>query len=56
MADLDERVVELEVRLAFIDDTVNALSSADAYSSTMVSVSSSVRPRKSATIAPSTKG
>ena len=30
MADADERMMELEVRLAFIDDTVNGLSSADA--------------------------
>lgn len=30
MAELDERMMELEVRLAFIDDTVNDLSSADA--------------------------
>lgn len=30
MAELDERMMELEVRLAFIDDTVNGLSSADA--------------------------
>jgi SlyX protein len=29
MSDIDERVMELEVRLAFIDDTVNGLSSAD---------------------------
>jgi SlyX protein len=30
MGDADDRLVELEVRLAFIDDTVNGLSSADA--------------------------
>lgn len=30
MTELDERMMELEVRLAFIDDTVNGLSSADA--------------------------
>jgi SlyX protein len=30
MSDTDERLMELEVRLAFIDDTVNSLSSADA--------------------------
>ncbi|MGE7137062.1 SlyX family protein [Luteibacter sp. NPDC031894] len=30
MGDLEERLTELEVRLAFVDDTVNALSSADA--------------------------
>ena len=30
MADLEDRVTELEVRLAFVDDTVNELSSADA--------------------------
>ncbi|MDF3981469.1 SlyX family protein [Luteibacter sp. PPL201] len=30
MGELDDRVTELEVRLAFIDDTVNDLSSADA--------------------------
>jgi SlyX protein len=30
MSEFDERVMELEVRLAFIDDTVNGLSSADA--------------------------
>ncbi|SFW19397.1 SlyX family protein [Luteibacter sp. UNCMF366Tsu5.1] len=29
MADVDDRITELEVRLAFIDDTVNGLSSAD---------------------------
>ena len=29
MAEVDDRVTELEVRLAFIDDTVNGLSSAD---------------------------
>jgi SlyX protein len=30
MTDIDDRVMELEMRLAFIDDTVNGLSSADA--------------------------
>ncbi|NID14280.1 SlyX family protein [Luteibacter yeojuensis] len=30
MAEIDERLTELEVRLAFVDDTVNGLSSADA--------------------------
>jgi SlyX protein len=30
MDDMGERLTELEVRLAFIDDTVNGLSSADA--------------------------
>lgn len=30
MAEFDERLTELEVRLAFVDDTVNGLSSADA--------------------------
>ncbi|HEY4092019.1 MAG TPA: SlyX family protein [Luteibacter sp.] len=30
MGEADERLMELEVRLAFIDDTVNELSSADA--------------------------
>lgn len=30
MDDVEARVTELEVRLAFVDDTVNALSSADA--------------------------
>jgi len=29
MADLEERLTELEVRLAFVDDTVNGLSAAD---------------------------
>lgn len=29
MGDVDERLTELEVRLAFVDDTVNGLSSAD---------------------------
>lgn len=29
MAEVDDRITELEVRLAFIDDTVNGLSSAD---------------------------
>jgi len=29
MADSEDRLMELEVRLAFIDDTVNGLSSAD---------------------------
>jgi SlyX protein len=29
MSDMDERITELEVRLAFVDDTVNGLSSAD---------------------------
>src|ERR1700743_3591758 len=29
MTDTDERMMELEMRLAFIDDTVNGLSSAD---------------------------
>jgi len=29
VADMDERMMELEMRLAFIDDTVNGLSSAD---------------------------
>ncbi|MDR6935411.1 MULTISPECIES: SlyX family protein [unclassified Luteibacter] len=29
MGDVEERVTELEVRLAFVDDTVNGLSSAD---------------------------
>nr|WP_063573104.1 SlyX family protein [Luteibacter rhizovicinus] len=29
MTDTDDRLVELEMRLAFIDDTVNGLSSAD---------------------------
>ncbi|WP_448101759.1 SlyX family protein [Luteibacter jiangsuensis] len=30
MSDIDARLTELEVRVAFVDDTVNALSSADA--------------------------
>jgi SlyX protein len=30
VSDADDRLMELEVRLAFIDDTVNGLSSADA--------------------------
>lgn len=30
MSEHDDRLTELEVRLAFIDDTVNGLSSADA--------------------------
>ncbi|HEY4293270.1 SlyX family protein [Luteibacter sp.] len=30
MAEIEERLTELEVRLAFVDDTVNGLSSADA--------------------------
>lgn len=30
MADIDDRVTELEMRIAFVDDTVNELSSADA--------------------------
>ncbi|QWT21855.1 SlyX family protein [Bacillus sp. NP157] len=30
MGEIDDRVTELEVRLSFIDDTVNGLSSADA--------------------------
>lgn len=30
MAEHDDRLTELEVRLSFIDDTVNGLSSADA--------------------------
>jgi Uncharacterized protein conserved in bacteria len=30
MADADDRLMELEVRLAFIDDTVSGLSTADA--------------------------
>ncbi|WP_413626166.1 SlyX family protein [Luteibacter sp. Lutesp34] len=30
MSDIDARLTELEVRIAFVDDTVNALSSADA--------------------------
>jgi SlyX protein len=30
VAEFDERLTELEVRLAFVDDTVNGLSSADA--------------------------
>jgi len=30
MGDMEERITELEVRLAFVDDTVNGLSSADA--------------------------
>ncbi|QDE39223.1 SlyX family protein [Luteibacter pinisoli] len=30
MGETDDRLMELEVRLAFIDDTVNGLSSADA--------------------------
>jgi len=29
MGDVDARLTELEVRLAFVDDTVNGLSSAD---------------------------
>ena len=29
MADLEDRLTELEVRLAFVDDTVNGLSAAD---------------------------
>jgi SlyX protein len=29
MTDTDDRLIELEMRLAFIDDTVNGLSSAD---------------------------
>ena len=29
MGEVDDRITELEVRLAFIDDTVNGLSSAD---------------------------
>jgi SlyX protein len=29
MTDTDDRMMELEMRLAFIDDTVNGLSSAD---------------------------
>ena len=30
MGDLEDRVTELEMRVAFVDDTVNELSSADA--------------------------
>jgi SlyX protein len=30
MTEQDDRITELEVRLAFVDDTVNGLSSADA--------------------------
>lgn len=30
MADMEDRITELEVRVAFVDDTVNELSSADA--------------------------